>query len=104
MKNKRIGYLHEKYRNNPKAYGDTKHIPIINYLLEFYEEEAKKVKEADWYAKNVAIYFTYDEEVFVIYPSDINTSSEIFEILQNDIADDLYHLGAYDMFCSGDID
>ena len=103
MRNKKIGYLHEKYWS-PKKYADTKHIPLINYLLEYYEDHAKTIEEPDWYAKGVAIYFTYENEFYVIYPSDINTSSEKFEMLQNNIADDLYHLGAYDIFCDGMID
>ncbi len=103
MKNKRIGYKHEKYWD-PKKYTEFNHIPEINYLIQVYTEKAKQIEEPDYYVKGVALYFTYEEESYVIYPSDINTSGEIFEILENNFADDLYNVGAYDIFCDGDLD
>lgn len=103
MRNKKIGYLHEKYWSS-KSYAETMHMLDINSLIQKYTEKAKTIEEPCWYAKGVALYFTYNEDVFVIYPDDINTSPEKFEILQSELVDDLYNAGAYDMFCSGDID
>ena len=103
MKNKKIGYKHEKYLH-PKKYADTKHIPAINSLVQTYTEEASKIEQPDYYVKGVALYFTYEEEAYVIYPYEINTSGEIFEILEDKFADDLYNIGAYDIFCDGMID
>ena len=103
MKNKKIGYRHEKYWN-PKKYAKTKHIPAINSLIQTYTEIAKKEEEPDYYVKYSCLYFTYDEEAYVIYPCDIDTSGEIFDVLSNKFSDDLYNAGAYDIFYNGDID
>ena len=103
MKNKKIGYLHQKYWH-PKNYTEYMHVPAINDLIPKYAEIAKRTKEPDWYVKCVGLYFTYEDEPYVIYPNDIHTSAEIFEILENDFANDLFTVGAYDIYCGGMID
>lgn len=103
MQNKFVGYQCPKYYK-PKKYSESMHINEINELLLKYKEKAILIKEPEWYSKYVALYFTYSDEAYVIYPSDISTSSEKFEVLEKDFADDLYNIGAYDMYCSGMID
>ncbi len=97
------GYLPPKYYT-PNRYYDSMHISSINNLLLKYKEIARYVKQPDWYVKGVALYFTYDKEVYVIYPWDMGISREIFEILSNRLADDLYTLGAFDIHYTGELD
>lgn len=103
MNNKKTGYLHQKYWH-PKNYTDSMHIPAINDFIPKYAEKAKQIEKPDWYAKYAGLYFTYDGEAYALYPGDINTSAEIFAILEDDFADDLYNIGAYDIYCAGMID
>ena len=103
MKSKKIGYQHQKYWH-PKSYVAFMHVPAINDLIPKYVERARNTNEPDWYAKDVALYFTYEDEAYALYPSNIHASPEVFELLENDFADDLYDVGAYDIYCSGMMD
>ena len=80
------------------------HIQQINKLLSLYKESAKEIKEPEWYSKGVALYFTFDDDEYVLHPKDIDATGEVFEMLENRIADDLYAIGAYDIYCTGMLD
>ena len=62
------------------------------------------MSQPDWYIKGAALYFTYNEECYVILPQHLSTSDEIFEDLVDDMTERLYIIGAYDMFYSGMMD
>ena len=105
MRNKSIGYLADGYfRDTIHVSNDIEGISAINKMLDRYVEKAKETKQPEWHVKYAAIYFTYEDKYYVIYPSRLSTSSEIFENLADSIIDDLFDLGAYDMFYSGMLD
>ena len=103
MKNKKIGYLHQKYWH-PKEYRDLMHIPALNDLISKYTAIASQTEQPNWYVKGVGLYFTFEDEAYAMYPGDIHTSAEIFELLENGFAEDLYSIGAYDLYCAGMLD
>lgn len=103
MKEKTIGYRHAKYAA-AVDYASTMHIPALNTLLLSYSEKAKSAKAPIWYVKGAALYFTYDEKAYVIHPADLGTSSEVLDTLERTLTDDLFALGAYDMFYAGMMD
>ena len=103
MKEKTIGYRHPKYAD-AVDYTSVRHIPALNTLLLSYSEKAKSAKVPNWYVKGAALYFTYDENAYVIWPADLGTSSEVFDTLERALTDDLFAIGAYDMFYAGMMD
>ena len=103
MKEKTIGYRHAKYEG-AVDYTSAGHIPAINTLLQSYREKARSAKAPDWYVKGAALYFTYEEKAYVIHPADLGTSSEVFDTLERALTDDLFAIGAYDMFYAGMMD
>ena len=100
---KTIGYRHQKYWD-AASYSDTNHIPAINDILKKYKEKAKTTPVPDWYVKWAALYFTYEEETYVIGAGDISAEPEVFDVLEREITEDLYLVGAYDMFYAGMMD
>ncbi len=96
-RNKSIGYLAPQY-HKAKAYTDYENIEAINNVLKVYTIKAQSVSEPDWYVKNADLYFTYEEEHYVINSYSINTTSEIFDCVSKEMIDSLYEAGAYDMF------
>lgn len=105
MRRKSIGYLQRQYCESPIAVNqDTEGLDEINRMLDGYIDLAKVRRQPEWYVKYAAVYFTYDEKYYVIYPARLNTSGEIFECFATSIINDLFDLGAYDMFYSGMLD
>lgn len=103
--NKTIGYFASQYRNDPIAVDrDTDGLDAICRMLDGYIDRVKNSWQPEWYVKNAAIYFTYDGKYYVVYPARLHTSSEIFERFANSVIDDLFALGAYDIFYSGMLD
>ena len=100
---KTIGYHHQKYWE-AIDYTTANRIPEIDKVLEKFKEKAKTTKEPDWYVKWAALYFTYDGKAYVIGGSDIDASPEVFDVLEREITDALYSVGAYEMFYGGMID
>ena len=103
MKPKKLGHL-DKMHWKAKLYSEYKHIPEINAILKKYTVGARTVEQPTWPAKRAEIYFMYKRKSYVISPGCIDTTDEIFEVLSNDIIDDLYRVGAYCMFYAGMLD
>ena len=103
MKQKKIGYQHQKYWN-AKNYSDFGHIRPINRLLRRYRRMARRTPQPEWYIKYASLSFSYGEDAFVLYPQSIDATGEVFGLLVNSLIDDLYTLGAYDMFYGGMMD
>ena len=102
-KKKSIGYHAPQY-HNAKEYGECRHIEKINAVMMEFSLKAIKTERPDWYVKGAELFFTYEDEYYVIYPSDLGTSSEVFDRLSRDLEDALYEAGAYDMFYGGMMD
>lgn len=103
MKKKNIGYVAPQYYN-AKEYMECPNNETINEVLKVYTIEAKSMEQPIWYEKYVSLYFTYEDECYVIGPDSIETTPEIFMCLSDKIIDSLYKVGAYEMYCSGMLD
>jgi len=100
---KNIGYLAPQYYD-AQSYIECPNIMAINEVLKEFTIKAQNMAEPDWYVKGACLYFTYDEVYYVIGPTCIDTTAEIFDRLSFQLEDALYDAGAYDMFYAGMID
>ena len=98
-----LGHLDKMHRNS-KWYGKDMRVREIDEIIEEYTLIAKTVKQPDWPVKRAAIYFMYDNKSYIIYPEHIGASEEVFEVLSDDMINDLYRVGARYMFYSGMLD
>lgn len=64
----------------------------------------ESLRNVTWYVKQASIIFMYQGTAYVLYPSHLDTSSEIFESIERDIVDDLVAFGGEDVFYSGMLD
>lgn len=106
MENKRqknIGYLAPQYYE-AKIYSYYGNIKDVNLVLMKFVKLAKSVEEPDWYVKGAALYFTYENEYYVIEPGCVDTTAGRFDRISRELEDALYEVGAYDMFYAGMMD
>nr|MBQ6242195.1 hypothetical protein [Lachnospiraceae bacterium] len=73
-------------------------------LFEEFRQKALEPYQPLWYVKYAAVYFTYQDECYVVGPGTLDCSEEVFEHLSRELIDRLYELGAYEMFYSGMMD
>ncbi len=100
---KTIGYQAPQYYN-AKDYRDYRHITAINGVLEDFAKQAQSIDEPDWYIKGASLYFTYENEYYVIWPGDVDTTPGVFDRMSYRLIDALYDAGASDMFYAGMMD
>ena len=100
-KNKRIGYLAQQYWD----IRDNDDLPTeFNELFDRFKSRAQCVQEPDYLVKGAQIFFTYKDDYYQISPWRLSCSEEVFELIEADLIDEMYKLGAYDMFYAGMID
>ena len=104
-KKKSLGYLGPQYRDiGWDSPTDICEIPAFKAVIEEFRERASHTKQPCWPVKYASLYLTFQEKYYALFPSDLRTSDEIFEVLVDDLKDRLYELGAYDMFYGGMLD
>ena len=98
---KTIGYLAPQYWNI--RYKDDLP-PAFDKLFDRYKRRAQHVHEISYLIKGAQIFFTYEGKYYQVSPWRLSCSAEVFELLEADLIDSMYKLGAYDMFYAGMID
>jgi hypothetical protein len=76
------------------------------YFISRWKSIAKNNKEykCQWYIKYASIEFRYKNVWYKLYPIDIGATPELFELLENDMVEDLVAFGAEDVFYTGMLD
>ena len=98
---KKIGYLARQYLD-VRDKNDLP--PEFNGLFDRFKRKAQRVQEPCYYVKGAQIFFTYKNNYYQVSPWRLSCSEEVFELLVEDLIDEMYKLGAYDMFYAGMID
>lgn len=100
-KKKTIGYLAQQYWD--VRYKDDLP-PEFDELFDRFKRIAQHVKEPCYPIKGAQIFFTYEGNYYQLSPNRLSCSQEVFELLEADLIDSMYKLGAYDMFYAGMMD
>ncbi|MCR5811427.1 MAG: hypothetical protein K6G34_08505 [Lachnospiraceae bacterium] len=100
-KKKQIGYLAQQYWD--VRYKEDLP-PEFNKLFDRFKRKAQRVQEPCYLVKGAQIFFTYKDDYYQVSPWRLSCSEEVFELLEEDLIDEMYKLGAYDMFYAGMID
>ena len=98
---KTIGYLAPQYRY-VRYKDDLPH--EFDSLFDRFKRRAQQVHEPSYLVKGAQIFFTYEDNYYQVSPWRLSCSAEVFELLEADLIDSMYKLGAYDMFYAGEID
>ncbi len=102
-KAKRIGYRVPQYYEC-ESIAESPDYDKFKKIFDYYAKKAKTVKQPNWYEKYACLYFMYDEKAYCIYPDLISASPEIFGVLADKMIDEMYEVGAYEMFYGGMLD
>ena len=100
-KKKTIGYLAQQYWD--VRYKDALP-PEFDELFDSFKKKAQRIQAPDYQVKGAQIFFTYEGDYYQVSPWRLSCSEEVFELLEADLIDAMYKLGAYDMFYAGEID
>ena len=98
---KTIGYLAPQYLD--VRYKDDLP-PELDKLFDRYKRRTQHFQEPCYFVKGAQIFFTYEDNYYQVSPWRLSCSAEVFELLEADLIDSMYKLGAYDMFYAGIID
>ena len=106
VRKKNLRYMGEEYVDIKlgRAESNCREVPGVPEMLKEFRELVKGEDQPPWYVKDAALYFKFEEKAYVIYPWDLDTTSEIFGHFTFEMTDRLYEIGGYEMFYSGMMD
>ena len=98
--NKTIGYQAPQFRNAKSI------LELGNEFLELVEEFKIKARQqcASWPEKYAGLYFMYEGEPYYVGTGALACEDEEFVMIERELTDRLYELGAYEIFYAGMLD